>query len=39
MILTWKTLSNKEKVKTTGASQQNFTISEMFINTVGYLMV
>jgi hypothetical protein len=37
-ILTWKTLSNK-KVKTMGVSQENFTISEEFTNTVGYLMI
>jgi hypothetical protein len=29
----------QREVKTTGARQQNFTISEVFTNTVGYLMM
>jgi hypothetical protein len=29
----------QREVKTTGASQQNFTISGVFTNTVGYLMM
>jgi hypothetical protein len=38
-ILTWKTLFNKEKVNTTDVSYQNFTISRMFTNALGYLIM
>jgi hypothetical protein len=37
--LTWKNLSNKDREKTTGVNHQNFTISGVFTNIMGYLMM